>query len=317
MLYKNIDSFKLSVVLPSKDNFSLIKEWFHETSKQEAFAKTKIYLLLSCKLENIDESFSSYLKTFSNVFILSYDSSFTMEDKIKAISNKIDTAYVYLCGDGVIPNLDSAYNIIYQNEFDITILVNKKMPFYKVYCRNCSRHSLDDKLFYFLTFAGGSIVKKYLFNFNFRPDFKSNFLYPVAILNNLQEKCVIQWVVSDNVYYMNPLKKRSTWMNSNDIVEIRTKNYVKSIFLLSSKYDSLKPSLVRNNDDKKFSFRSLVNYKANGCFDKKAFIEYKDYFKMCGHSYFKIEVISLLPKGCLRFCLKIKDLVKNVCRKKH
>ena len=119
----------------------------------------------------------------------------------------------------------------------------------KVYCRNCSRHSLDDKLFYFLTFAGGSIVKKYLFNFNFRPDFKSNFLYPVAILNNLQEKCVIQWVVSDNVYYMNPLKKRSTWMNSNDIVEIRTKNYVKSIFLLSSKN-------MKEDDD---MYKKIVN----------------------------------------------------------
>ena len=105
-------------------------------------------------------------------------------------------------------------------------------------------------------------------------------------------------------------------MNSNDVVEIWTVNYVKSIFLLSNRYDSIKPLLIKNNDDKKFTIKALGIYKTIGCFDINVFRKYSGYYRMCGHSYLNIIIVYLIPTLVFKILFKIISIMKGLWKEK-
>lgn len=290
----------ITIVLPTK-NKVLLFYWLEEFVKNPFFLKFKLVVLVSC----IDLDLMAY-KNFNNIKFYFYDKSFSMEDKLKDVYSLIDTEYTYLCGDGVIPNFELIFNCISHDFQDIFVLIPKKTIFYKQYRKCESEIDKIKKLFYFLTFAGGSIVKTSLFSFNVDYKFKSNFLYPITIMNNLKSTERISYEIG-NFYKTNPLKKKSTWMNKEDLVKIWTENYCKSIFLLNDNYDFLKPCLIKKHYDNKFSFLSLLSYKVNGIFEFKIYKKYFGYFKLQGYKIAKIYLVRIIPTFLLLILKKIKN----------
>lgn len=299
----------LTIVLPSYFNLELLKFWLNNSAKDNLFKSVDIYIALSESKENFDDITRTF--NFKNLRFFWFDKTKTMEEKIFSISSSIKSKYVYLCGDGVLPNISNICRLIEEKNDDVYIIYPKKSHFYKVFLNNQLEKCKKEKIFYFLTYCGGSIVKRELFQLNLSDvPFKSNFCYPVAILNNLKNLDNVSFNCGD-FYSFSPLKKKSTWYNSESIFAIWTQNYIKSIFLLNSNYDDMKPAFIRSvRDCQAFSYRFLLIYKRHKCLDINFFKKYKGYFLMTGYKTFRIYLIYyFVPTFAIRFLSFVRRLV--------
>ena len=249
------------------------------------------------------------------------DGALPMEKKFFSNINRINTEFTYLCGDGLLPNLELICNTLNENaDKDFICLIKKGIIFHKNYLKMIKikdKKIKFSKLFYFLTFCGGSLVKTSLLKNSLveEIDFNSNFLYPITILNNVNFDAKYTFAVGD-FFQISKLKKQSTWFDKESIVNIRTLNYVKSVFLLKTDYDDIKPYILKSNYDKVFSLKNLLRYKKAEVFDLKIYKKYMRYYKMCGYNIISLYIVCFIPMRVIKIISKFRMFIK-LCLKKH
>lgn len=305
----------LTVIVPTKKHFGILNYWLDCALAYRCFRNIDFLILNSDDFDKT-KSLKDKYKPYENIKFFDFPETFMMEDKISSIAQyKILSDYCYLCGDGILPNLEYIYNLLLIHNFSLFVMVKQNSIFFNEYKKCKNKNDLRVRLFYFLTFCGGSIVKTKLFNFEHNLNFKSNFLYPITILNNLEDMNDIYWDVG-NQFEFSYLKKKSTWMNREETVQIWTINYIKSIFSLNDRYDDIKPLLITSKFDKKFSFKNLIFYKINDCFDINVFKKYYYYYKLEKNSILLLYIVKFIPLKLLQFLFNICQTIRRLKNEK-
>lgn len=307
---------KLTIVIPSYFHFYLIEDIFKHCVKSNIESSIN-FLILNCDSDENFEKLNKLIENKENWEIVKCDKSLAMEQKLFNNVHRIQTPYAYVCGDGLLPNLEKITELINDNENkDLLILVKTNSIFHENFLKMSKIKNEKEKLaklFYFLTFCGGSIVKTELLQDSLvnEIDFNSNFLYPITVLNNLHRHFNDNYIFAIGDYYdFSPLKKESTRFDKESIVYVWTLNYVKSVFLLNKEYDDLRPYILNSKYDNKFSFKFLLIYKYKGVFDYKIYKKYSYYYKICGNSWFKLYLVKLIPSFALTATVKLVKLFK-------
>ena len=301
------NKYILTIIVPTTSLNELLEDRLNTFF---SFKENKIINLIitSSDCENIKNFIEENYGIMSNLTFVKASLNSSIEDKIKSTVNLVKTEFVYICGNGILPNFQRLISLLKECDYDVMILLPNN-SFGKRYKKCKTVEERKFSLFYFLTFIGGSIIKINLIKNIVEIKQNINFLYPVTIMNNLDEKSRITYCVGP-FYQANAKKKKSTWENAHDLLNVWCIDYCKSIFLLDSRFDDLKPFLLKANFDGVFTFRKLLHYKVSGIFDLKLFKKYIGWYKLEGNCTLKLYLTYFTPIFLLRFLKSLKSFLK-------
>lgn len=210
--------------------------------------------------------------------------------------------YIWLCGDGLVINLERCYEQIIKeinNDRDVIVIDSKARE----------EEEFDNALSFFnkcfrpVTHWGETIVKSGLFEEQDLRLYEKKYrdwCYPYAIFSkcgmlsnlNIIKVCIDFWTP-------NPYKKTSTWISDCQTIRIFSKTIVDMIDGLPDVYNTQKKAvlnafLIQSNIYKNIK---LVKWRANGNLNiSVVYINIAYLIRILGFRIFYIIFISLLPK---------------------
>ena len=144
--FKNL----LTIVLPSYFNAKLLEFWLNYAKKDRLFDSINIFIAITESKENIVYLTKNF--SFNNVRFFLFDKDKTMEEKVFSISKYLNSKYVYLCGDGVLPNISNIYQLIENKNDDVFIVFPEKSHFNEIFLKNKLNKCIREKIFYYRFF---------------------------------------------------------------------------------------------------------------------------------------------------------------------
>jgi len=273
-----------------------------------------------------------YQKTIKNLKYYKYEDIDVDVKTVVALQN-CSTEYVFLCGDGVILNLEKTGKVILdaiQEGFDIIELYDETTPKHYNYYRSLSEKYSDDKIVYeeiikhfmdnvwHMPYYGGSIVKSKVFKYAKLEQMEAviglGFVYPYMIYN-YPYKNFKAVVLGSDFHIRNPYKKMAIWASTQkSAIKIWAHNFPTTINNLAEQYNTYKLSTIMYSEKilEYLTFRGLLYLRAIDNFNLKILKQYKHEMKTyatCGS--FMQTVIAITPK----FVLKVLKHIKNIIRR--
>lgn len=266
-----------------------------------------------------------------NIFYQKYE-NIDVDLKTILLLNNIDTKYVYLCGDGVLLNLDFFDKIYTYLLKDIDILelyddaddghigyyneLKHKYKTEEIEYKSILSHFSEN--YWHMPYYGGSIVKSNLFS-QFNPSNMSDligcgFVYPYMIYTSLACKDVDILVIGGKLINLNPLKKSSIWLKKGNGLKIWIDNYNQAINSLPSFYDNEKNDVIKTTGKRTrfFTLKGLLGFRAYNNINLKLLRKYKNELRfLTGFSSITLFVISIFPKFILRIVRNLRRKIKN------
>lgn len=309
---------KLAIVIPTRNHCEIMEEWIHIFPTQNKISKIKVYVFDSS--DNDDTQ-----KLCNNKELITYircDANMDIDYKTILCLDNIEEEYVWLCGDGIIPNIDMVNSIVNKYISDgVDILHffghNKMNEAYmekngfsnEIIYKGKDRKAFFKDFFWSLGCYGISITKKSIIN-NIdkneviRKYVGKNFVYPAimfeAILKIDEPLCV---VLHHNCFTANKMKKTNTWKQDKTAIKIFSKHIVATIQNLPDYYNEYKNTVIKEFciNNQFLTVAGLYRWRSEGLYDIKEFFKYYRYLKqVTGLSFFKLCIIAITPKKSIK-----------------
>ena len=243
------------------------------------------------------------------------------------------TEYLWILGDGLIPEIDTVLETIpFENGFDIIHLVDLDARDTRRYYRQSglplSSEYTDAAAFfrdYFWTgtFMGALIIRRSYFQRILDPEriekyLGSGFAIICAVLDVACTEPFYCLVKAMHYYTPNPKKLSSAWMGSTEIFDLWAVNMPKSINCLPSSLSQWKPYVISTTAVRNqfLSRRGLIRWRGKGLFDREILQRYQEGLKKTSNvSLREMRVLASMPKFLCKLLFLPFDLRMKIKRR--
>ncbi len=242
---------------------------------------------------------------YNNLFYKRYNQNIKLEEKIKDIFINSGYEYVWLCGDGIVINLEKDIQIIQEeisNKRDL-IIFNIKDFDKKIYTEYTDSVKLLKNCWASLTLFGASIIKGNLFkniDWNQGLDKYRDFVMSASIFDIFLKKKLNAVLIVHNFFEHNPYKRKSTWQDSGRSLEIFAGSIVFALENLPVIYDNVKKDAMLDIDKctNFFGINNLWSLKVNGNLNLIMVLKYRKQLKKVTLTpYWLFIMVSVIPNS--------------------
>jgi hypothetical protein len=291
---------KLAIAIPTYNRAEILKEnllyMFDDIKKYSI----PIYISDDSTNQDTELMISELKKNYEYIYYYKNEPALGHDKNCFATLQLPEEEYIWYLGDSVMVKQDTIKTVlkILENEHIDFLFINEKS-------RKLDEASgiYDDKnkillkFGWHLTQTGATIYsKKSLLNIaNIELNKVKNFPQFVLIFKSLQEKFQIYWMNEKNISINS--KKKSYW--NSKVFEVFIDDWTRAVMYLQGDYEgtSLEQCILNHSKYTQiFSFKTLINLRANGSFNNNIYKKYKQILKK--HSYlpsFIIHGIKILP----------------------
>lgn len=297
---------QLMIGIPTKDHAKYIQYLLAKVLPQAKKYNIDIYIYDSSVDDETEKIVQGRItQGYNNLYYRRYNEDLLLEEKLEYIFVDSGYQYVWLCGDGVVINLEKDIDIVERE-----IGLNRDLIIFGNMLENGSRYTEYDDAIQLLrdcwapvTYYGASIVRGDLFT---AEQWK---YYQKRYLEQIQPACFFEaflncrfkavYIVHD-FYEVNPYKKMSSWMKKGRAFEAFAGLMTRTIELLPAEYDSVKKTAQKSIDKytKVFGISHLWALRINGNLDFGVAMKYRKQIKKASDTKFiVILLISMCPKN--------------------
>lgn len=272
-----LEENQVTLAIPTRDHAAYLDLLFDNLLKQTE--QISIIVIDSSS----DDSARRCCERFKDLRIRFYSVpvSYTAEEKCRFAIQKLETEYIWLCGDGLIPAIDVVLPLLRDKNTDMIHLVNMDARDCRLYL---SKKSLPTSMtytdavtfcgdfFWTATFLGSLIlqrsVAKMLLGDVFEAYRNTGFEIPCSALDVLSRRPCQIAVMAMHYYTPNPLKVASLWMNGPQIFEIWAERMPQAVRKLPTAFDPMKDTVIRTTavNNNYLSCRGLIRWRSRGFF---------------------------------------------------
>ncbi len=244
-----------------------------------------------------------------------YPSSMNGDDKTHTALSNVQTEYLYLIGDGILPDFEKLELFLKNNDFskfDVMGIFSQGFRYNK---HNKSEYPKNDYLYeetnydsllvnHLLCFTlyGASIVRKSViesidkekFFSKFCFEGKYSFAYCLSLFESIKNNGYKVAVSFLSFWRMNP-KKKGNWAHDESFYKIFYVEFINDVEKLSYP-EELKEQALKNIARYHFTYGSILRYRLKNVFTAKLLKKYKPYVKkICNHYWF-MWFVAFIPK---------------------
>lgn len=315
---------KLAIIIITKNHKEIMEEWMRIFPKQNTKANVEVWVYDSSDnddTQKICEENSEFVHYFR------FDPDIGDEKAVDALTS-IDREYLWLCGDGVIPNMDLVYDLLveeFSKKTDVIHFFGKNQAniAYKkkigmgdeiVYTDDEKREFFRD-FWWSLAWLGVTIVnKRVIDNVDFDEMLEKygqkGFIFPTAVCCSLQSLSNIRClVIHHNCFTANRKKIASGWKQEGQVIPIWSKNTVLTIDAMPEYFEKYKHHVMENCwlNNNFLTTRGLLDWRSNNFYNIQDYKLYKQYLTITSQkNCFTLYCIARLPKKFCKWLLHLK-----------
>lgn len=252
-----------------------------------------------------------------------YDSCVCVDEKTLLALKNSTGDYVMLAGDGWVVRIDNVLQLLegLERRYEIitvyNLVIDEYEDFYKKHIKtNRESNSLPDYMrenYWYLALYGGSVIHRDLID---RIDVDKmvekydgkGFIYPSSLAEYAQGPFYTAGLCSMN---HNICKKAAGWFLNHQAMQIWTKNFYESVYLIGDdRLDDKDRQFIISTANKYtgfLTFSNLLRWKTHDNFDYALYKKYKFYFnKMRACNLLQLYVALLIPKWLLKLTRSMK-----------
>ena len=322
---------KLTIIVPTYNHSEYIDYYL---SQMECIDNMNVLLEIHDSSTNDDTKkvVETYQTHISNLKYYRY-SDINVDVKTILALQKCNTEYAFLCGDGVIFNIEKCGERVLSaitSKYDVIELYDEATPkHYNYYNALEKKYKKQDIIYddikthfveniWHMPYYGGSIVKVEVFKNASMEQMKQiiglGFVYPYMIYS-FPYKDYHAIVMGGDFHIRNPHKKMAIWESTQKSgIKIWAKNFPETINHLPSEYDSIKERtiILAEKTLGYLTLKGLINLRLIDNYNYKILKQYKEELKKyaaCG--LFVQYVIAITPKFMFRILRKIIKMVRR------
>lgn len=250
---------------------------------------------------------------YSNLFYKRCSPDTLSQTKIRDILVNTGYRYNWLCGDGIVINIDKVISTVKKEiDFDRDVII---FSFFKEHVKYKEFFDCVDMLPYAwnpLSLYGGAIYKGDLFSIDewnkLSEKYTENIHFTGIFEHFLQRKRVNAVVIKTEFFTTNPYKKDATWVIGGRILEVETKVIPKEADNLPKEFDNIKPIARRlfADNGKTFSKRNSWSLRKYDNLTLKKVWEYrKELGNITDSSWIWFAIVAMVPK---KIALQFADI---------
>ena len=318
-----VEKTLLTIAIPTYNHSDYLRFMFHNLEMQGCDAT--LYVLDSSTSSDTKE----LCEHIHNLRIESYhfEKTCTAEEKCFFAMRKYKTPYLWICGDGLIPEIHTVCCEIIDESIDLLHLVNtdardtrqyysrRKLPYYIKYS-DVALFFRD--FFWTATFMGATIINRRLSNTILQKvgedKYKgTGFDIICSVLDALSHEKGNIVAKGMHYYIPNPLKKEAIWMNSKAVFEIWSRQMPQAVRKLPSIFAPFYDAVIKNTavNNNYLSFRGLIRWRSKNIYTMKIEKEYEgDLDFVSNVPRILRKLIALMPV-CLCRCIFIPISIRN------
>lgn len=316
---------KLAIIIITKNHKEIMEEWMRIFPTQNRKANVEVHVYDS---SDNDDTQKICEENSEFVHYLRFDPDISPNDKIVYAMNTVEAEYVWLCGDGGIPNVDLVYDILlkeFSKKTDVIHFFGKNQAniAYKkkigmedeiVYTDEEKREFFRD-FWWSLAWWGVTIINKRIIkNANFgeiiEKSEKASFFYPTGICCSVQSLSNVRClVIHHNCFTANRKKIASSWRKEGQVIEIWSRTTVLTIEAMPEYFDKYKRHVMENSwlNNNFLTTRGLLDWRSNNLYNIQDYKLYKEYLTITSQkNRFTLYCIARLPKKFCKWLLRFK-----------
>ena len=249
------------------------------------------------------------------------DTKLTTDEKILNLLGNFKGNYLWMIGDGVIPDLESLWPWLSQRleeHPDCIHLVNRD-------ARNCRHFFTENGLaeefmtddivtacsdfFWSATFLGALIISRNLAGQMLACErlnsyLNTGFAVPCLVFDSLEANHGKMLISLRHYYLPNPKKQLSVWIREGRVFEIWSKDFPEAIQALPEAFDLVKEEIIRTvcRRNEYYSLRYMFRWRGMGILNKDSLAEHREELLFMSRlSPHTLDNLSKMPKWLCRF----------------
>lgn len=316
----------LTIVVPTYNHPEYIEYYLQQTACLDKF-NIRLEIHDSSTNDETKKTVEKFSQEYKNLFYYRYD-DINVDLKTFLCLKNCQTKYVFLCGDGVILNLNEIYSKIHsfmKQDYDLIEFyddINKKHINYyydlarqydknEIVYDNLKLHVMDN--YWHMPYYGGTIVKSEIFKKIVQDDVSNligtGFIYPYMICAymDINAKSV---VLGGSYLIENIRKKAAIWLNNGMAVKIWAKQFPEVIEILPEEFNDIKRELILNSEKRLqfITFKGLCYFRVNNNYNLKIYNEFKkELSRYSPLNKLTMCIIAIFPKWILRIIRAVKN----------
>lgn len=317
---------KLAIVLPTKNHKEIMKEWMRIFPKQNTKANVEVWVYDSSDNDDT-KKICEENSEFVHFFRCAPD--ITADEKAVFALTSVDADYLWLCGDGMIPNVDLVYDILREQFSKQTDIIhffgkNKANIAYKekigmgdeiVYTDEGKKEFFRDFWWSIACWGITVISKRIIQNIDFDEMVKKygdkNFFYPTVICCSLQSLSDVRClVIHHNCFTANRKKSSSTWKRKGQVIVIWSKNTVLTIDAMPEYFDKYKKHVMENCwlNNNFLTTWGLISWRSDDFYNIQEYRLYKEYLTTVSRkNRMTLYCIARLPKKLCKCLIRLRQ----------
>lgn len=310
------DMKRLCIIIPTRNHADYIRYYIERTG--EALSRYDVDLIIGDssdddKIRDIVENSGN-----RNIIYKYYSDKICRDGEQKVFlmfsELALEYEYLWLCGDGYVPSLDSIFPDLLklmETGYDLVSMMTPNRS--HLPGRYCSTEYTDCRelfhdLYWHLTLWGTCFFKNSIAEYFVKNNCeiggrKSSFIVLSTIFRYFAENECLAYNYVGEVYTENIYKSKSTWRRKDYLLVIWARVWCESIDDLPACYDSEKEYVKKSVDDNMnyFFLPHLLNWKCEGDLSLKSVRENREYIpKVTDRPLFTFYIAALFPSPILK-----------------
>lgn len=297
---------ELMIGIPTKDHPKYIQ--YYMARVLEAAKKYNIDIHIYDSSSN-DETknivFERQRQGYNNVFYHKYGEDIKIEDKLEYIFADSGYEYVWLCGDGVVINIEKDIAIVEReivNNRDLIVFGKPLINGGKRYVEYDNPVELLGECFAPITYYGASIVRGDIFKKDQWKHYKERYLeqvQPACFFEYFAKNPMNAVYIAHDFFEANPYKKMSDWMKKGRTFEAFAYLMERTVEQLPEIYNKEKKKAKKSIDEYTgvFGISHLWALRTNGNLSFRIAVKYRKCVKKVTLTRFTtVLLIAICPK---------------------
>lgn len=319
---------RICVVVPTYNRPECIREWMEVLANSKEAKDIDFYISDSSEDNTTEEIVASYMNKTKLCIVYNHIKDYcdkTTDYKVAMALMKVreEYEYVYLCGDGLIINMEYILQLIEKYRSEEWDAIH--------FCRSLeteiitfnSGKEFAYKCGWYVTYYGATILStRLLGKIDFQELLRSfrntGFLIWIGIFsglayNNIRVVAIKEFPVKDN-----PYKKVNSSYQPGRFMEFWVRNWAKAVESLPPYYDGIKDYLCKDIGEKLnlYGFDNLIRLRHSDNYDKDIFSRYESELpKVTNKKLFYLHFMAIAPIVLLDFLLLLKKKLAWVYHK--
>lgn len=261
-----------------------------------------------------------------------YSASISADDKVQICLVNAKTDYVYLIGDGILPNFEKLESFLIQNNYSDYDIIGVLAPHFKYNDHNKTKYLNFDTIYkesdkdnliinhlVCFTLYGATIIKnRIITNSNKQGWFakykfkdRISYFYSMSLFESIKSNNYNVGVSFLSFWRENP-KKKGNWAHDEYFYQVFYVAFIESVDKLPFS-KGVKAQALKNVALYHFNFASIFRYRLNNVFTVKLLKKYKPYVKRMNNHYWFMWFVAFIPKWVIYiFYLPLKYTKRGI-----